>query len=94
MTTTSKCTKPAPNGEEISEVREDIHLDIDRWENDGGRSINTWNSSISSCIWLLLLKGRRRVSLLIVTFFIMLYIVNIMLVQQSNDTELNNFLAL
>lgn len=41
MTTTSKCTKPAPNGEEISEVREDIHLDIDRWENDGGRSINT-----------------------------------------------------
>ena len=41
MTTVSERTKPAPNGEEISEVREDIHLDIDRWENDGGRSINT-----------------------------------------------------
>ena len=34
-----------PNGEEISEGRDDIHLDIDRWENDGGRSVSTTNSS-------------------------------------------------
>ena len=32
---------PLPNGGEISEVRDDVHLDIDRWENDGGRNINT-----------------------------------------------------
>ena len=41
MNTASKCTNPGPNGEEISEVREDVYLDIDRWENDGGRSIST-----------------------------------------------------
>ena len=34
-----------PNGGEISEGRDDIHLDIDRWENDGGRSVSTRNSS-------------------------------------------------
>ena len=36
---------PLPNGGEISEGRDDIHLDIDRWENDGGRSISTRNGS-------------------------------------------------
>ena len=35
---------PLPNGGEISEGRDDVHLDIDRWENDGGRSISTRNN--------------------------------------------------
>lgn len=41
MTTVAERVNPAPNSEEISEIRDDVHLDIDRWENDGGRSINT-----------------------------------------------------
>ena len=41
---------PLPNGGEISEGRDDIHLDIDRWENDGGRSISTRNSNNCDCL--------------------------------------------
>ena len=40
MTITVLRMIPLPNGEEISDVFDDVHLDIDRWENDGGRSIN------------------------------------------------------
>ena len=35
---------PLPNGGEVSDVRDDVHLDIDRWENDGGRSISAGNN--------------------------------------------------
>ena len=36
---------PPPNGGEISDGRDDVHVDIDRWENDGGRSNNTRTSN-------------------------------------------------
>ena len=39
---------PLPNGGEISEGRDDIHLDIDRWENDGGRNSNTRSNRITN----------------------------------------------
>ena len=45
MTIAAVRSNSLPNGGEISEGRDDIHLDIDRWENDGGRSISTRNSS-------------------------------------------------
>ena len=39
MTSAAVRRNSLPNGAEISEVRDDIYLDIDRWENDGGRSM-------------------------------------------------------
>ena len=43
MTVVAVQRTPLPNGGEISEGRDDVYLDIDRWENDGGRSISTRN---------------------------------------------------
>lgn len=34
-------TETHPNNEETSEISDDYGWDIDRWENDGGRSIGT-----------------------------------------------------
>ena len=44
MTIAVVCMNPLPNGGEVSDVRDDVHLDIDRWENDGGRSISAKNN--------------------------------------------------
>ena len=32
---------PLPNGGNTSDNVDDVSLDIDRWENDGGRSVRT-----------------------------------------------------
>lgn len=34
-------TETHPNNEETSEILDDYVWDIDRWENDGGRSVGT-----------------------------------------------------
>ena len=50
MTVVAVQRTPLPNGGEISGGRDDVHLDIDRWENDGGKSISTRNISNCDCL--------------------------------------------